>query len=69
LFRQLERDDFLTPNADIQLLAAAFSITSDSLVGKRALEPGLDSEAIMREMLRPFLRVSINSSDDDAVAR
>ncbi len=62
LFRQLENDGLLTPNVDIQLLAAAFSITSDSLVGKRALEPSLDSEAIMREMLRPFLRVSISAS-------
>ncbi len=59
LFRQLQQDDMLTPDADVQLLGAAFSITSDSLVGKRALEPSLDSEAIMREMLRPFLRVSI----------
>jgi len=67
LFRQLEHDNLLTPNVDIQLLAAAFSITSDSLVGKRALEPSLDSEAIMREMLRPFLRVSLRSSDDDGL--
>lgn len=59
LFRQLDADGLLSDGTDIQLLGAAFSTASDSLVSKRALEPSLDSEAIMREMLRPFLRVPV----------
>ena len=59
LFRQLDVDGLLSDGTDIDLLAAAFSTASDSLVSKRALEPGLDSEAIMREMLRPFLTVPV----------
>ena len=62
LFRQLEADGLLSEGTDIQLLGAAFSTASDSLVSKRALEPSLDSEAIMREMLRPFLRVAASPS-------
>jgi AcrR family transcriptional regulator len=59
LFRQLDADGLLSPETDIHLLGAAFSTASDSLVSKRALEPTLDSEAIMREMLRPFLLVPV----------
>ena len=59
LFRQLEVDGLLSAGTDIELLGAAFSTASDSLVSKRALEPSLDSEAIMREMLRPFLTVPV----------
>jgi AcrR family transcriptional regulator len=59
LFRQLQEADLLTPETDIQLLGAAFSTISDSLVAKRSLDPGIDSDAIMREALRPFLRVPV----------
>jgi AcrR family transcriptional regulator len=59
LFRQLEADDVLTDDTDVKLLGAAFATLSDHLVGKRALDPSLDSEAIMREALRPFLRVPV----------
>ncbi len=59
LFRQLQEADLLTPETDIQLLGAAFSTVSDSLVAKRALDPRVDSDAIMRETLRPFLRVPV----------
>jgi AcrR family transcriptional regulator len=59
LFRQLQEADLLTPETDVQLLGAAFSTMSDSLVSKRSLDPGVDSDAIMREMLRPFLRVPV----------
>ena len=55
LFRQLETEGQLTPDTNIELLGAAFSTVSDHLVSKRALDPSLDSEAMMREMLRPFL--------------
>ncbi len=55
LFRQLDVEGRLAPGTDIQLLGAGFSTVSDSLVSKRALDASVDSEAIMREMLRPFL--------------
>ncbi len=59
LFRQLQEANLLTPDTDIQLLGTAFSTVSDVLVGRRALDAQLDSDAIMREMLRPFLRVPV----------
>lgn len=59
LFRQLEVAGLLTEGTDIALLGAAFSTISDSLVSKRALDPTVDSDAIMRETLRPFLRVPV----------
>ena len=62
LFRQLEGDDQLTPDTDVDLLGAAFSTLSDSLVSKRALDPDIDSEAIMQEALRPFLKVPLKGS-------
>lgn len=55
LFRQLDEEGRLAPNTNIQLLSAGFSTVSDSLVSKRSLDASVDSEAIMREMLRPFL--------------
>jgi AcrR family transcriptional regulator len=59
LFRQLEESDLLTPGTDVQLLGAAMSTLSDSLVGKMALDASVDSDGIMREILRPFLRVPV----------
>ena len=59
LFRQLESEDLLSPGTDTELLGAGFSTLSDSLVSKRALDPDIDSEAIMVEMLRPFLRTPL----------
>jgi AcrR family transcriptional regulator len=59
LFRQLDEVDALTPGTDIKLLGAAFATLSDHLVGKRALDPSLDTEPIMREALRPFLRAPV----------
>jgi AcrR family transcriptional regulator len=56
LFRQLEEAGALTDGTDVKLLGAAFATLSDHLVGKQALDPSLDTEAIMREALRPFLR-------------
>lgn len=64
LFWQLESDNLLNPSADIYLLGAGFSTLSDSLVSERALEPSLDSEAIMHEMLRPFLRTPLKKRVD-----
>lgn len=61
LFRQLDAAGALQPGADVGLLGAAFATLSDNLVGKRALDPTLDSEAIMRETLRPFLAVPSGS--------
>ncbi len=55
LFRQLEAAGDLVAGTDVELLGAGFATLSDNLVGKRALDPSIDSEAIMREMLRPFL--------------
>jgi len=59
LFRQLAEADLLAPETDIELLGSAFSTLSDSLVSKRALDPKVDSDAIMREALRPFLRIPV----------
>jgi AcrR family transcriptional regulator len=55
LFRQIDTAGGLAPGSDVELLGAGFATLSDHLVGKRALDPSLDTEAIMREMLRPFL--------------
>jgi len=56
LFRQLQDAEMLAKDADPDLVGAGFATLADHLVGKRALDPTLDTEAIMREMLRPFLR-------------
>jgi AcrR family transcriptional regulator len=56
LFRALKDAGSLAPDADPDLVGAGFATLADHLVGKRALDPTLDTEAIMREMLRPFLR-------------
>lgn len=56
LFRQLKDAGELAQDADPDLVGAGFATLADHLVGKRALDPTLDTEAIMREMLRPFLR-------------
>lgn len=69
LFRQLEGENLLTPNTDVQLLGAGFSTMSDSLVAKRSLDASVDSEAIMREMLRPFLRVPMGSPSTSEPAK
>lgn len=58
LFRQLADADVLAHDANPDLVGAGFATLADHLVGKRALDPTLDTEAIMREMLRPFLRAS-----------
>lgn len=59
LFRQLEEAQLLTDGTNIKLLGAAFATLSDLLVKERALDPTVDSDAIMRESLRPFLRVPV----------
>lgn len=69
LFQQLEGEGLLTSGTDVDLLGSAFSTLSDSLVGKRALDPTVNSEAIMREMLRPFLRFPLNSAGEQASTR
>ncbi len=55
LFRELEDAGLLAQDADPDLVGAGFATLADHLVGKRALDPTLDTEAIMREMLRPFI--------------
>jgi len=69
LFRQLEAVDALTDGTDVKLLGAAFATLSDHLVGKQALDPSLDTEAIMREALRPFLRSPMRPAPDGAKPR
>lgn len=59
LFRQLEEAETLTEGTDVKLLGAAFATLSDHLVDEQALDSSLDTEAIMREALRPFLRVPV----------
>jgi len=59
LFRQLEDAEALTEGTDVKLLGAAFAALSDQLVDEQALDPGLDTEAIMREAMRPVLRVLV----------
>jgi len=57
LFRQLADAGALARDADPDLVGAGFATLADHLVGKRALDPTLNTEAIMREMIRPFLIV------------
>jgi len=59
LFRQLEEAETLTEGTNVKLLGAAFAALSDHLVDDQALDVSLDTEAIMREALRPFLRVPV----------
>jgi AcrR family transcriptional regulator len=59
LFRQLEEAETLTEDTDVKLLGAAFATLSDHLVDEQALDSSIDTEAIMREALRPFLRVPV----------
>lgn len=56
LFRELADEGALMPDASPDLVGAGFATLADHLVGKRALDPTLDTEAIMREMIRPFVR-------------
>lgn len=58
LFRELQDAGSLSADADPDLVGAGFATLADHLVGKRALDPTLDTEAIMREMLRPFIRTA-----------
>jgi AcrR family transcriptional regulator len=55
LFRLLQDDGVLFPDADPDLLGAGFATLADHLVGKGSLDPTLDTQAIMREVLRPFI--------------
>ena len=55
LFRELKDAGGLDPRVDEGLLGAGFATLADHLVGKQALDPSLETEAIMREVLRPFL--------------
>ena len=59
LFRQLEEAQTLAEGTDVKLLGAAFAALSDHLVDDQALDVSLDTEAIMREALRPFLCVPV----------
>jgi AcrR family transcriptional regulator len=59
LFRQLEEAEALTEGTDVKLLGAAFASLSDHLVDEQALDASLDTEAIMREALRPSMRVPV----------
>jgi AcrR family transcriptional regulator len=70
LFRQLEAAGDLVEGTDVELLGAGFATLSDNLVGKRALDPSIDSEAIMREVLRPFLVAgTVLASDGVSIPR
>ncbi len=55
LFCELKDAGHLDPRVDEGLLGAGFATLADHLVGKQALDPSLETEAIMREILRPFL--------------
>lgn len=55
LFRDLKAAGTLVDGVDVELLGSGFSELADHLVGKQALDPAIKAEAIMREMIRPFL--------------
>ena len=55
LFEDLRRAGALVDNVDVEILGSGFSELADHLVGKQALDPAIDAEAIMRQMIRPFL--------------
>jgi len=56
LFRRLKESGTLDADVDERLFGEGFATLSDHLVGKQRLDPSLDTEAIMREMVRPVLR-------------
>ncbi len=56
LFRAVDAEGCLLPGTDTDLIGTGFSELADHLVGKQALDPTIDAGAVMREMIRPFLR-------------
>jgi AcrR family transcriptional regulator len=63
LFRRLKESGSLDPDLDERLFGAGFATLADHLVGKQRLDPSLNTEAIMREMLRPVLRTDTVRAD------
>lgn len=55
LFEELKEAGALTEGIDVANLGAGFSELADHLVGKQALDPAIQAEDIMREMIKPFL--------------
>ena len=53
---QLKNEDSLAGDADLGLITAGFAALPGHLAGQRPVDPALDAEPLMREMLRSFLR-------------
>ncbi len=58
LFEAIKADGDLDPETNTELVGTGLSELADHLVGKQALDSRIDAEAVMREMVRPFLRTS-----------
>ncbi len=55
LFEAIREDGDLDPDTNTELVGTGLSELADHLVGKQALDPDIDAEAVMREMVRPFI--------------
>jgi hypothetical protein len=55
LFEAIREDGDLDPDTNTELVGTGLSELADHLVGKQALDARIDAEAVMREMVRPFL--------------
>jgi AcrR family transcriptional regulator len=55
LFDDLRDEGALRDGVDARAVGRAFAVASDALVWQQSLAPTLDSEAIMRAMVRPLL--------------
>jgi len=56
LFRQLEREGQLRAGVDAERVGVAFATMADALVDQQSLDPGLDTESIMRAFLSLMVR-------------
>ncbi|MCL1594918.1 MAG: TetR/AcrR family transcriptional regulator [Actinomycetia bacterium] len=55
LFDAIRADGDLEPDTNVELVGTGLSELADHLVGKQALDPSIDAQAVMTEMIRPFL--------------
>jgi len=55
LFEAIRDDGDLQPDTNVELVGTGLSELADHLVGKQALDPSIDAQAVMTEMIRPFL--------------
>ena len=56
IYRQLEQEGQLRAGVDAERVGVAFATMADALVDQQSLDPGLDTESIMRAFLSLMVR-------------